>query len=370
MITNRTNDTKSICIDLRMLFSSGIGTYIRNLIPYIVNYYPKVNFNLLVLSKDLEKLSFLDKSNVCFIECNSRIYSVIEQIELIRRIPKDTTLFWSPHYNIPLLYRGNLLVTVHDLFHLAMPQFVAGINKKLYANIMFNILVKKASAIISVSKFTKNEMIRLVGSPPNLIFPVYNGVDNTWQNIGGKNNPYFKPFILFVGNVKPHKNLVTLIHAFKKIINDVPHDLIIVGKKDGFITEDREVIKQSELLGNRVYFTGYVEEDTLKQYYAFASALVFPSLYEGFGLPPLEAMSFGCPVIASNRASLPEICGDAVLYCDPYSAEDIAKKTLKLINDKKLRVDLQKKGLDHVKNFSWEKCARETLEVIEEVLSR
>lgn len=360
----------NITIDIRLINSSGIGTYIKNLIPRIILEFPEDKFNLIGCSEKIRKMSWSNNNNVSIIECMAPIYSLKEQYELIKIIPKDTTLFWSPHYNIPILYNGKLLVTVHDVFHLAMRHYVGGLHKRLYAKTMFKLLRYKADAILCVSKFTEDELTRYTGKGKQQIFITYNGVDDSWFMIKRKFKLNSNPYLLYVGNIKPHKNLANLIDAFEIIKNKIPHDLVIVGKKEGFITEDKKIAIKATSLGERVRFTGYVEEELLRQYLIYADALVFPSLYEGFGLPPLEAMASGCPTIVSDVASLPEICGDAALYCNPYSPKDIAEKILLLINNKELKESLREKGLARAKNFTWDKCAKETITVIKKVLNQ
>ena len=358
-----------ITIDLRMIKASGIGTYLYNLIPRIIKEKPQDKFVLLGMEKNLREIPWTDQSNITIRNCTSGIYTIQEQIELIRNIPVDTNLFWSPHYNIPLRYRGKLLVTVHDLFHLAMPQMVPGIHKKFYAKLMFSQVSSKADAIICISKFTKKELVRLTHCKEAKIHLVYNGTNEFRHNIEKECSPYPKPFLLFVGNVKPNKNLVNLVKAFDLIKNKIPHDLVIVGKKEGFITSDDAVFKIASQLGARISFTGYIDDATLIQYYKHSVALVFPSIYEGFGLPPLEAMACDCPAIVSNKASLPEVCGDAALYCEPLNYEDIAAKILDITNDQKLRETLVSNGRRRILLFTWEECAQKTLNIIENILT-
>jgi glycosyltransferase involved in cell wall biosynthesis len=193
-------------------------------------------------------------------------------------------------------------------------------------------------------------------------------VDESWFDIRKTQNPHEKPFLLYVGNVKPHKNLSGLIRAFALIADQTNHDLLIVGKKEGFITGDETSSVEGAKLEGRVRFTGHVSDASLRQYVAHAEVLVFPSLYEGFGLPPLEAMAAGCPVIASGVASLPEICGDAALYCNPYQPRDIASKILELLADDELRRALKLKGSARARKFTWETCVQETCTVIEGLL--
>jgi glycosyltransferase involved in cell wall biosynthesis len=357
-----------IAIDLRMIDASGIGTYLKNLIPLIIVKKPSIYFKLLGKKEQLRKYSWSTSPNVEIIQYDTPIYSLHEQFDLIKKLPQNVSLFWSPHYNIPLFYRGKLLVTVHDVFHLAMPQFVNGIHKKLYAKFMFKILSYKANRVITVSNFTKSELLRFINYPKSNIYPIYNVMPQDWFHVEQKDAFFAKPYLICVGNVKPHKNLTNLIQAFFKIMDKLPHDLIIVGKREGFLTSDLQSTRLAENI-ERVKFTDYIEDDLLKQYIANAEALIFPSLYEGFGFPPLEAMACGCPVIVSNVASISEVCGNASLYCDPYSVEDIAEKIQLLLNDNTLRKNLKSSGIEQAKKFSWEKCADATITVIDEILS-
>ena len=351
-----------VTIDVRMLEHSGIGTYIRNVVPRIVAARPQVSFTLLGEPEALD----WGYPNVRVIEARAPIYSVKEQLELPRLIPETTALFWSPHYNIPLSYRGKLLVTVHDVFHLVTNDL--SLPKELYAQGMFRAVRRKADAIVTVSEFSKNELLRLTGEGRQDITPVHIGVDRAWFEILEKSRPYPKPYLLFVGNVKPHKNVRGLVKAFELVQRQLPHDLVIVGKREGFLTADEGVASLAASLGERVRFTGFVEDAQLKSLVKHADALVLPSFYEGFGLPPLEAMACGCPVVVSDIPPLQEVCGDAALYCDPHSPQAIAAKLMQLMDDESLRASLVQKGLARAQQFTWDKCAEKTLEVMDRVL--
>lgn len=351
-----------------MLHASGIGTYLRHLLPLVVRAMDDVVFHLLGDSEALGALKWQAMANVRLVDCKAPIYSIQEQFELARKIPESTDLFWAPHYNIPVFYRGRLLVTVHDVFHLAMPEFVGGLHKRLYAKAMFGAVAKRADTVVCDSEFTARELTRFTGVSEQKLRVIKLGIDSSWFVPVQAPSPHGKPFLLFVGNVKPHKNLVRLLDAFASIAQVISHDLIIVGKKEGFITGDDAVQEKAARLGDRVHFTGYIDDAALRQYFSHAAALVFPSLYEGFGLPPLEAMASGCPVIVSNVASLPEVCGDAAVYCDPYSSEDIAQKILFVLRNEPLRSDLSRKGLEQARKFTWEACAEETSRVIRGLL--
>lgn len=363
------NSQSSIAIDVRMLNSSGIGTYLQNLLPRLIQARPRYRFHLLGDPTALGTFAWSHTANVAIAPCTAPIYSIAEQVQLSASTPVDTEVFWSPHYNIPLRSPGKLMVTVHDLFHLALPEFVHGVHRRLYARFMFAALRRRASAIVTSSYFTASEFARLVGNTEPPPRPIHLGVGESWFHVRPVCRPHESPFLLFVGNVKPHKNLVALLQAFRLIRHTIPHDLVIVGRREGFITGDTQSIKLAERLHERVHFTGVIETPRLEQYMAFADALVLPSLYEGFGLPPLEAMACGCPVIVSNVASLPEVCSDAALYCNPRSPEDIAARILQLLGDDGLRAELREKGRARAASFSWDRCAEETLGVMDTLLS-
>lgn len=359
-----------VSIDLRMHKSSGIGTYIVNVVPRVIEMCPDITFYLLGDLNQLLIYPWTQRDNVKIIDFQSPIYSVQEQIQLCRIIPKSNKLLWSPHYNIPLFYRGKLMVTIHDVFHIAMPQFVYKWYQRLYAKVMFTAVCRKANRIITVSDFTANELRRLTGD--NKLLPltsVHNGVDHSWYCTKEELSPHSIRYIVCVGNVKPHKNIPIVLKAFKKIADQIPHDLLIIGKKEDFITGDARVADAVTELQDRVHLLGVVPDDVLKSYVTHADVLVFPSLYEGFGLPPLEAMACGCPVLASSAASIPEVCGDAVLYFDPQDAEQLASRLLELLQNNELRADLSAKGKLRSVLFDWRKCSTATATIIREALS-
>lgn len=362
----------SLTIDIRLINNSGIGTYIQNLIPLIVEKLYFLNFNLIV-NPSLESFSkrFYNYKQVKIIPCSANLYTLDEQHKLLKCIPGNTRLFWSPHYVIPYFYSGQILVTVHDTCHLSFPESSLKYHKQLYAKIMFHAVEKKSTHIITVSNFSKQEIKKHISINDHKITVIHNGVSGEFNHfICNEEQKYDYPYIVFVGNVKPNKNLLRLLIAFEKLIDKIPHTLLIVGKKDGFISSDPAVFSYSAKLSNRVKFTGFVDDFLLKQIIHNASVLIFPSLYEGFGLPPLEAMASGCPVAVSNAASMPEICGDAALYFDPYDPEDIAIKIYRIVTDKELAQSLIQLGKYRVQSFTWDSCANKTCEVIENQLSK
>ena len=307
-----------------MLCSSGIGKVIENIVSRMVVDKPEWKFVLLGRMKDFAKFSFTKNKNVELISCKAPIYSIREQFEVPLKLPKDLDVLWCPHYNVPIFYHGRMVVTIHDLAHLALPEINKGVLKQAYAKIMFRAATRKADQIACVSKFTISELKKYVPSvDEKKIHLVYNGVDEKWFSVKKDKPLHDKPYFIYVGNVKPHKNLRRLIEAYKLASLKLEQDLIIVGKKDGFINGENSISDLIKGFEDRIIFTGYVSDDKLMQYVVQADAMVFPSLYEGFGLPPLEAIAAGTPVLASNAASISEICGKCVVYFNPLDVNDI-----------------------------------------------
>lgn len=348
-----------------MANDSGIGTYIRNLVPLVIRAKPAWRFTLLGDAGELRALGWDAPPNVTLRGCTAPIYSPREQWELRRRTPGDVDLFWSPHYNIPLLSRGPLAVTIHDLGHLILPEFDRPL-PRTYARMMFAAVRRRASVVMCDSAFTRDEYTRRVGVGRAAPVVIHLGVSDEWRSVGPRAAAAGeRPYVIYVGNVKPHKNLGALVRAFGMIAADVPHDLVIVGRREGMRTVDESVQQQAASLGDRVRITGEVAAGELRQLVAGADALVMPSLFEGFGLPPLEAMAAGCPTLVARAASLPEVCGDASLYCDPRDENDIARQLTRMLQDPVLRDDLRQRGVHRAATFTWSRTAEATLAALE-----
>lgn len=360
---------KRLCIDARMLHASGIGTYLQNLLPTLAKKY------VLILIGDAQEISPYQAKRVA---SNVSIYSLQEIIKLPSLIPK-CDIFWSPHYNVPILpiKAKKRLVTIHDVYHLAYLQSLS-LKQKLYAKIMMQAAVQKSCHIITVSQFSKKEIVKYTPCSPDKISVIHNGINHDhFRSISDNGllqavrEKYKLPenFILFVGNVKPHKNLITLIHAFDKIKSSIPHELVIVGKKEGFITNDNKVfdrITQDKSLEEKIHFTGFVDDEDLPLIYNLADLFVFPSLYEGFGLPPLEAMACGCPTLVSNMASMPEICGPNAYYTDPMDANQMADNIQKVINaPQEKKAKMIKSGLQQAASYTWDQSIREHIKLLD-----
>lgn len=348
-----------------MCRASGIGTYIRNIVPFLID-----SFDITLLGNPEEIRAFPWADRVKLIETSSGIYSVREQAELFRKIPR-CDVFWSPHYNVPLLplRAEKRLVTVHDAYHLAAESGIFSAVQRAYAKFVMHRAVTLSDIVLTVSEFSKTEILKYCPTDAAKIKVVYNAVDEKLFS-GARNTDVIKKYslpgdyILFVGNVKPNKNLITLLRAME-LMDGV--NLVIAGKKDGFITGDSAVaamVNGSENLKSRVFFTGYIDDADIPSVYAAASVFVFPSLYEGFGIPPLEAQASGCPVVSSPAASLREVCAESVVYCDPLNPADIAEKVLSVRNSAELRAGLINKGYENIRRFGWEKSARQIEEII------
>jgi glycosyltransferase involved in cell wall biosynthesis len=361
--------TPHVVIDARMLRHAGIGRYIQNIVPRVTAAKPDWRFTLLVPSSADMAAAWTIPGRVVLQRCTSGIYSIAEQLEIVWRTPSDADLFWAPHYNVPVLSRIPLVVTVHDVIHLALADLYGGGLRLAYARGMFEVVRRRARMVLFDSRFTRGEFERLVGTTADTA-TIHLGVDASWAAAVDQPPPQSRPYLLFVGSVKPHKNLVTLIRAFGTLLSSIEHDLVIVGEHDRQRTIDDQALRTAAQLGDRVKILGIVDDATLKQYVSHAAALVFPSLYEGFGLPPLEAMAAGCPCIVSTAASLPEVCGDAVLYCDPRDPGSIAKQIMRLVREPALRAQLREAGRARAAEFTWERAALNTADALEHALRK
>jgi glycosyltransferase involved in cell wall biosynthesis len=365
-----------LTIDARLITSSGIGVYIQNIIknPLLAS----LNVEVICKTSDIEYCKSLN-STVKLKEFNAEIYSLSEFLITPLQTFK-TGIFWSPHYNVPVVNFARLsVVTIHDVFHLAHYNTLT-LPQKMYAKLLMGRAVK-SDVIFTVSEFSKKEIISHTNCSSKKIKVVYNGIDfkkfnqrfNTQHTEKVLVSHLIKtPYILFVGNIKPHKNLKIALRAFKELINDYPdlnnYTFVIVGKREGFITGDCEI---QQLLSDpsyliKVQFTGWVKDEDLPILYQQAKVFIFPSLYEGFGFPPLEAMAAGSPVISSNAACMPEIYGDAACYFNPLEVKEIKNALIEVLTNQELRSKLIEKGLTRAMNFSWEKTISEKVSYIDE----
>ena len=295
---------------------------------------------------------------------------------LIRKMELD--IFHSTNYFLPLLlWKTRMVITIHDLIPLKFPHFTPRAKKTRFNWFFRWILLRcshRADRVITISLHTRNDLITELGLPAEKITVVYNGIDSKYRVLERERVLRFcqeklgstSPFILYVGRFDPYKNVAGLILAFDRFRRDRKDDprLVLAGHPDPRYPETGEIVR-SLGLESRVVFLDGVDEDELIYLYNGARILILPSFYEGFGLPPLESMACGTPVIVSDRGSLPEVIGDAGLFVDPDREESITGAIRTLWESDRLRSELREKGFKRAKDFSWEKTARETLEVYE-----
>lgn len=275
---------------------------------------------------------------------------------------RKPNIFFTPSHYAPRFSPVPTAITIHDLGYIHYPELFA--KKDLYQLVNWTkYSAQKAKVIFTVSNSTRNDIIKEYKVEPEKVIVTYSGIKPKMET--SKNKTIEGKYILFVGTLQPRKNISKLVEAFSKV-KDKDIKLVIAGKK-GWLYEDILQSPKKFDVEDRVKFLDFVSDEELVSLYENALCFVLPSLYEGFGLPVLEAMKYGCPVITSNVSSLPEAGGDAALYFDPNDAEDIARTIEKVVGDEGLRKEMSKKGLERVKQFSWEKTAKETLEVLQEL---
>ena len=300
-----------------------------------------------------------------------RYLSLIEGYQLSRLLGSQDGIIHLPNQNFArygFLVKNPYIVTVHDMIRFSLGFAKETITEKILLKLDIR-GIKRASHIIAVSKHTQNDLIQYLKIPDGRISVIYNGIDHSIFK------PYTvklldKPYILCVGSERPRKNLSRLFEAFAKFKGEFPElKLVKVGISGRSKKYRRETMRKLDSLGltRDVIFIEYITELDLAYYYSSAALLAFPSLYEGFGLPPLEAMACGCPVVTSNTSSLPEVVGEAGIMVNPYDTDSLAQAMKRVLTDNKLRDEMVRKGLEQSKRFTWEKAAKRTLEVYEKV---
>lgn len=350
------DNKKRVAIDARMIKMSGIGRYIQN--------FMNSGIYDIALGKKEELGQYGNSLEV--IDYDAKIYGIKEQLKFpyrkLKRLKPD--ILHVPHYNIPIFYRGRMFVTIHDLTHLVLPEILPNKLAYCYAWVMLWLAAHKSEKIFTVSENTKNDIIKYYKINPDKIVVTYSGVDLSsfvkkqkaeYEYLYEKYSvPKDKKVLMYVGNLKPHKNLKRLLEAFKDIDEAEGSVLVLVGK--AFENYDIIAVEEQYGIKNRVIHTGMINNEELVDFYNLADLFVFPSLYEGFGVPPLEAMACGTPVVCSNNSSLPEVVGDAALTFDPLNVKEIINAINVMLRDEKTRNDCILKGYERCSFFNWESC--------------
>lgn len=362
-----------IVIDARMLNqSSGIGRYLSKLLPRLERLDTENNYVVLLQRQNFDLYA---PQNPNFIKqvANYRHFSLREQLQFcvfLYRLRADLVHF--PNINHPIFYLKPKIVNIMDLTLVDFKNIRGSILVYWLKYWSFRVVVwlaaHRANHIITISNYVRDTILKRYRTPKTKISTIYPAVDSSTV----KSEPYQlmrgKQFLLYVGAAYPFKNLALLIEAFRMLESKQPQlHLVLVGKKDWFYQHLEQQTKTGS--NPNILFTGFVPDNQLRWLYQNASAYVFPSLSEGFGLPGLEAMAADLPVIAARSNCLPEIYGDAALYFDPYNSRDLADKINQLLENQQLRQQLINKGLNQIKNFSWDTMAEQTLTLYKKVLA-
>lgn len=361
---------KRLVIDAR---ESGTttGRYIDKLIEYLAVLKP--DFEVVALTKT-HRLEYLKKIAPEFTieEANYKEFTFAEQLGLMRRITSfrpDLVHFAKDHQ--PILYRGKVVTTMHDLttarFRNPDKNPIAFKFKQLVYKQVVKIVAKKSAAIITGTLFVKDDVVRYAGVDPSKITVTHEAADLITDKAEPLEDLTKTQFLMYVGRPTPHKNLERLIEAFSILQAQRPNlKLVLAGKKD----RNYEQIEQKALASGvkNIYFTGFVSEGELRWLYENCAAYIFPSLSEGFGLPGLEAMAHGAPVVSSNATCLPEVYGDGAHYFDPTDTQNIADAINEVLTDKNLRAQLITRGHAQAKKYSWRHMAEQTLAVYRHIL--
>ncbi|NCT54667.1 glycosyltransferase family 4 protein [Candidatus Falkowbacteria bacterium] len=364
----------------------GLGRYTQEVVDRVIEKSKSsselnLSFVIFLSPENFDEFQ-LKNERVSKVKLPFRWYSVKEQLLFPFYIKKyNLDLIHFLHFNIPIFCPTKFIVTIHDLILTRFPAIKATTrNKFIYIlkNLAYRLVLRRAInnslKIITISEFTKKDIISLFKVASDKIVLIYEGAANlelakdsrfVEKQVEEKIQNYPSKFLLYVGSAYPHKNLERLLKVFN-VLEKEGSDiyLVLVGKSDFFYERLKKDEPALELIkARRIFFPGYVSDVELSSLYSKALAFIFPSLYEGFGLPPLEAMSKSCPVLSSDHSCLPEILEDSALYFNPQDLNDIVNK-IKIINqDESLRTDLVRKGLLQVKKYSWDTCAEKTLKV-------
>jgi len=368
-----------VAIDMRQTGAFGVGTYVRNVVRSLAGLDRDDHFLLVGAPERLRELGDLPENflRVPFAHETSSPRYYLEFQSIIRRAQCDLVhvpnMFWRP-----LILSCPYVMTVHDLLLFSEVTKRTG---KLYRWLTRRAL-GRAERILAVSKFTRNELIRTHGIPPDRIDVAYNAIDDRLahghatdadrQMIAERYQVNY-PFLLYAGNIQPHKNVTRIIEAFSALKSELVKGdqypdlkLIIIGDELSKHADLRRTVVRSGMQ-NDVRFLGFVPIEVLRIFYDAAKIFVFPSLYEGFGLPPLEAMAHGTPVVTSNVSSLPEVVGQAAVTVNPENVFDIMRALHRVLLDQPLRDRMKERGYRQVQRFSWTSTATQILNVYRDI---
>jgi glycosyltransferase involved in cell wall biosynthesis len=373
-----------IALDIRQ-YEFGLATYIRNVVRTLGRVDAVNEYFLLGEAARFEQLGALPE-NFHFLPLQNPERSFASYLEMHRVInTNEVDLIHVPHaFWRPLITRAPYVMTVHDLLdYMYRARTNNGMRRAMHAY-MTRRVMDRAARIFAVSNFTKRDVARYFNVKPSKIEVVYNALDESFQRghstlaeqamVRGRYQ-VDSPFLLYTGRINPHKNVARIIEAFSALKAELAKDaaypdlkLIIIGDEVSKNPDIRRAVIRSGMQ-HEVRFLGYVSIDVLRIFFDMAKVFVFPSLYEGFGLPPLEAMAHGTPVVTSNTSALPEVVGNAALLVNPENVFEISRALHRLLIDQPLRERLKAAGIEQAKRFSWETSVRRMVEVYGEVVA-
>ena len=367
-------------IDARKLKDFGIGSYIRNLLEGMSRRpeAERYRFRVYVRRADRDAVPQL-AANFEIVEEESPGYSIGELTTFAFRLLRDRLdLFHATHYVLPPL-RSRAVVTIHDIIHLLYPQFLPNRAALVYARVMIRRALRRADRIITVSYNSKRDLVDYFGILPARVDVIYNGVSREFRpdvpqeerERVARKYALQRPYLLFLGGEKPHKNVQNVVRAFAEARRkrpDLPHVLALAGPMPKNSARIDALIGALDV-GSAIARPGLIDEEDLPGLIAGADALLYPTLYEGFGLPVTEAMACGTPVLTSSTSALQEIAGGYSYLVDPLDVDAIALGIVALTTDPKVRADFIELGRKRALDFSWDKAAERTLEVYGEALA-
>jgi len=372
-----------VAIDIRRMTDFGVGTYTRNVVRALARLDHSNHYFLIGSPQKVSEIGSLPPSfkTIPLLDDGTTAKGYIEFRTILKRLDCDLVhiphLFWMPR-SLPCPY----VVTVHDVLdHMYRARDRSSLRRSLHFHLTRRVL-KGAGRILAVSKFTKSEIEKLFGIRGSCIEVVYNAIDERFLHGHASENDrqilaerylVTYPFLLYAGRISPHKNLVRIIEAFSALKGELEKEgkfpdlkLIIIGDELSKHPDLRRTVIRSGV-NNDVRFMGFVPIEMLRVFYDAAKVFVFPSLYEGFGLPPLEAMAHGTPVVTSNTSSLPEVVGNAAVLVNPENVFEIMRAVQRVLLDQSLRDRIKQRSYEQTKKFSWDKSAQRILEVYQEV---
>ena len=353
-----------IGIDVRKIGDTGIGRYIENLVERLLVVDDRHRYTLFFARGEAEAYPF-PTSRVRKVTIDAPKYSLKEQTafsDVGARFGID--IFHAPHFTLPFFLDVPSVVTIHDIIHLQDKGQSPMV--RTYARLVISSALRRATLALTVSEASRQAILEYFLVEGERVRVTHNGCGD-FSRLSSKainhclaERSLSPGYLLFVGSDRPHKN----IRAVYEVAARTPDSLriVVVGR-----VEDKSPFKE---FGDRIVFTGPMEKDDLACLYSGAACLLMPSFYEGFGLPPLEAMSCGTAVVSSNTTSLPEVCGDAALYADPHDYATMAQQVMTFIEQKDIRERFVQRGYEQAKRFSWDETARKTLAAYEEVQRR